>query len=146
MWLIATPWTAAHQASLPFCLPELAQTHVHWVSKSMNLRTVYPLPWTSVSDRLSLSGLRDSVQIIWSACLSNEGMIQHAGKIMEQRMTNVKHSRTSLSNHCWPQRTCEYVCKSVCIYIYIYMTNDVIMRASFLMLDWEVINNKKMLG
>ena len=112
--------------------PEFAQTHVHWVSKSINLRTVYLLPWTSVflifqtiiniigtvqyfSRGLSLSGLRDSVQMACPACLSNEGMIQHAGKTMEQRMTNVRHLRTSLSSHCWPQYTCEYVCESVYI-------------------------------
>ena len=33
VWLFATPWTAARQASLSITqLPELAQTHVHWVS------------------------------------------------------------------------------------------------------------------
>ena len=30
--LFATSWTAAHQAFLRHQLPELAQTHVHWVS------------------------------------------------------------------------------------------------------------------
>ena len=31
--LFATPWTAAHQASLPFTTSqEFAQTHVHWVT------------------------------------------------------------------------------------------------------------------
>ena len=29
--LFATLWTAAHQASLSFTIPEFAQTHVHWV-------------------------------------------------------------------------------------------------------------------
>ena len=33
VWLFATPWTAARQASLSITqLLELAQTHVHWVS------------------------------------------------------------------------------------------------------------------
>ena len=67
---------------------------------------------------LSLSGLRDSVQITCLACLSNEGLIQHAGKTMEQRMTRVKHSRTSLSllttMYMW------ILCKSVYIYRYRY--------------------------
>ena len=31
----ATPCTAAHQAFLPSCLPEFAQTHVHWVSDAI---------------------------------------------------------------------------------------------------------------
>ena len=32
----ATPWTAAHQASLSFTIfPELSQTHVHWVSDAI---------------------------------------------------------------------------------------------------------------
>ena len=30
--LFATPWTAAHQASLFLTISEFAQTHVHWVS------------------------------------------------------------------------------------------------------------------
>ena len=32
VWLIASPWTAAHQASLSYRqLPAFTQTHVHWV-------------------------------------------------------------------------------------------------------------------
>ena len=31
VWLFATPWTAAHQASLSFRISQFAQTHVHWV-------------------------------------------------------------------------------------------------------------------
>ena len=29
--LFATPWTAAHQASLSFIVSQITQTHVHWV-------------------------------------------------------------------------------------------------------------------
>ena len=36
VWLFATPWTAAHQASLSFTIsPEFAQTQVHWVSDAI---------------------------------------------------------------------------------------------------------------
>ena len=35
VWLFATPWTAAHQASLSFPLPELAPTHGHRVSDAI---------------------------------------------------------------------------------------------------------------
>ena len=38
--LFATPWTAAHQASLSF--PELAQAHVHRVDDA--IQPSYPLP------------------------------------------------------------------------------------------------------
>ena len=34
VWLFATPWTAALQASLSI-FPKLAQTHVHWVSDAI---------------------------------------------------------------------------------------------------------------
>ena len=33
--LFATPWTAACQVSLPIQLPELTQTHVHWVNDAI---------------------------------------------------------------------------------------------------------------
>ena len=37
VWLFVAPWTAAGQASLSItvCLPEFAQTHVHWVSDAL---------------------------------------------------------------------------------------------------------------
>ena len=35
VWLFATPWTAARPASCPSPIPELAQTHVHWVSDAI---------------------------------------------------------------------------------------------------------------
>ena len=37
VWLFATPWTAAHQASLPVHhqLLEFTQTHVHWASDAI---------------------------------------------------------------------------------------------------------------
>ena len=36
VWLFLTPWTAARQASLSFTIfPELAQTHVYWVSDAI---------------------------------------------------------------------------------------------------------------
>ena len=38
-----TPWTAAHQASLSFHLPEFAQTHVHSVSDVIRLILCCPL-------------------------------------------------------------------------------------------------------
>ena len=34
--LFATPWTAAHQASLSIQLPEFTQTHVHWGGDASN--------------------------------------------------------------------------------------------------------------
>ena len=34
VWLFATPWTAARQASLPI-FPKLAHTYVHWVSDAI---------------------------------------------------------------------------------------------------------------
>ena len=37
VWLFATPWTAAHQASVHHQLPEFTQTHVHWVSDAIQL-------------------------------------------------------------------------------------------------------------
>ena len=39
--LFATPWTAAHQASLSFIISQSAQTHVHWVSDA--IRPSHPL-------------------------------------------------------------------------------------------------------
>ena len=41
VWLFATPWTAAHQASLYHQLPEFTQTHVHWVGDA--IQPSYPL-------------------------------------------------------------------------------------------------------
>ena len=36
IWLFATPWASAHQASLSFTISwKLAQTHVHWVSDAI---------------------------------------------------------------------------------------------------------------
>ena len=36
VWLFATPWTAAHQASLSITkLPEFTQTYVHWVGDAI---------------------------------------------------------------------------------------------------------------
>ena len=36
IWLVATPWTAAPQASLSFSIsPEFTQIHVHWVSDAI---------------------------------------------------------------------------------------------------------------
>ena len=118
--------------------PEFAQTHVHWVSKSMNLRTVYLLPWTSVflifqtiiniigtvqyfSRGLSLSGLRVSVQMACPACLSNEGMIQHAGQTVEQRwpMSGIQeHLCLIIADH--NMHVNMYGNLYVYIYIYIY--------------------------
>ena len=61
--LFVTPWTAACQASL-FYLPELAQTHVHWVSDAIQLS--HPLlspspPAFSISQHQGL--------FQWSACI-----------------------------------------------------------------------------
>ena len=39
--LFVTPWTAERQASLSHCLPEFAQTHVHWVDDV--IQPPYPL-------------------------------------------------------------------------------------------------------
>ena len=35
IWLLATPWSAALQASLSIPTPGVTQTHVHWVSDAM---------------------------------------------------------------------------------------------------------------
>ena len=35
IWLFATPWIAAHQASCPSPSLEFAQTHVHWVTDAI---------------------------------------------------------------------------------------------------------------
>ena len=35
IWLFATPWTAACQASLSLLSPGVAQTHVHWVGDAV---------------------------------------------------------------------------------------------------------------
>ena len=44
VWLFATPWTAAHQASLHHQLPEFTQTHVHWVGDAIqHLILCHPL-------------------------------------------------------------------------------------------------------
>ena len=37
VWLFATPWTAACQASLSFSILEFVQTYVHWVSDAIQL-------------------------------------------------------------------------------------------------------------
>ena len=35
VWLFATPWIAAHQASLSSTTPRVTQNHVHWVGDAM---------------------------------------------------------------------------------------------------------------
>ena len=35
VWLFATPWTAAPGFPVLHCLPEFAQTHVHWVGDAI---------------------------------------------------------------------------------------------------------------
>ena len=35
VWLFATPWTAARQASVPHHLPEFVQVHVHWIGNAI---------------------------------------------------------------------------------------------------------------
>ena len=35
VWLFATPWTAAHQASLSLTFSEFAQVHVHWIGDAI---------------------------------------------------------------------------------------------------------------
>ena len=41
VWLLATPWTAAHQSSLSSTISEFAQTHVHLVNDA--IQPSYPL-------------------------------------------------------------------------------------------------------
>ena len=41
VWLFATPWTAACQASIHRWIPEFTQTHVHWVSDA--IQPTHPL-------------------------------------------------------------------------------------------------------
>ena len=35
VWLFATPWTEARQASLSFTLPEFAQIRAHWAGDAI---------------------------------------------------------------------------------------------------------------
>ena len=62
--LLLTPWTAAHQASLPFASsPEFAKTHLHWVSDA--IQPSHPLlppspPALSLSHHQSLCWLFSS--------------------------------------------------------------------------------------
>ena len=102
----------------------------------VNLKTAYLLPSSSAfltfqkslteeellnssaQGSLYLSWLRASVQITCPACLSIEGMTQHAdirSKVWE-RMINSRHLRKSLSNCCWP--LCIYV--YICVYIHLF--------------------------
>ena len=55
VWLFATPWTAAHQASVPHRLSEFALVHVHWISD--NIQPSHPLspPSSSSSPVFNLS-------------------------------------------------------------------------------------------
>ena len=55
--LLVTPWTAARQAALSFCLPEFVQTHVHWVSDA--IQPSHPLlsPSPFVLDLFQRQGL-----------------------------------------------------------------------------------------
>jgi len=51
IWLFATPWTAACQASLSLLSPGVAQTHVHWVGDA--IQPSHPLSLPSLPARLS---------------------------------------------------------------------------------------------
>ena len=44
IWLFATPWTAACQASLSLLSPGVAQTHVHWVGDAVQPSHPLSLP------------------------------------------------------------------------------------------------------
>ena len=44
IWLFATPWTAACQASLSLLSPGVAQTHVHWVGDAIQPSHPLSLP------------------------------------------------------------------------------------------------------
>ena len=68
VWLFATLWTAARQASLSIavCLPEFAQTHVHWVSDA--LQPSHPLSFPS-SLALNLSQDQGLFQWVSSLCI-----------------------------------------------------------------------------
>ena len=68
VWLFATPWTAAHQASLVHHqLLEFIQTHVHWVSDSIQpshpLSSPYP-PAFSLSQHQIFSN-ESALHIRW---------------------------------------------------------------------------------
>ena len=41
VWLFATTWTAAGQASLPFTLAQFPQTHVHWCHPTISFSAVH---------------------------------------------------------------------------------------------------------
>ena len=55
-WLFATPWTAAHQASLPHYLPQFAQVPVHWLSHSIQ-------PFHPLSSLLLLPSIFPSIRV-----------------------------------------------------------------------------------
>ena len=66
--LFATPWTAAHQASLSFTIPKFAQVHVHFISDAIHpshpLIPSSPLP--SISPSIRDFSSESAVCIRWS--------------------------------------------------------------------------------
>ena len=81
VWLFATPWTMAHQASLSITNCQSTQTHVHWVGDAIQpshpitpfsyCPQSFPAPGSFQTSQLSESG-GQSIGVSASACPSNE--------------------------------------------------------------------------
>ena len=85
--LFATPWTAAHQASLPITNSEFTQTHVHWVSDAIQpshpIRPLFLLPsiFPSISNFSSDLPLRIRWPKYWSFSFSISPSNEYSGLI-----------------------------------------------------------------
>ena len=78
-----TPWTAAHQASLSFTLPELAQTHVHWVGDAIQpshpLSPLLLLP--SIFPSMRVFSSESALCIMWPKYWSTSPSSEYSGLI-----------------------------------------------------------------
>ena len=64
--LFATAWTAAHQASLPFYLPEFTQIRVHWVGDAIQpSHLLSPLLLPSVFPSIRVFSNKSDLRIKW---------------------------------------------------------------------------------
>ena len=85
--LFATPWTAAHQASLSFTIPKFAQVHVHFISDAIHpshpLIPSSPLPSISPSirDFSNESSFHIRCPKYWSFSFSISPSIEYSGLI-----------------------------------------------------------------
>ena len=69
---LVTPWTEAHQASLSFTLPEIAQTHVHWARDAIQ-------PSHLLSPFLLLPSIFPSIRVF-----SNESFHSYPMKCLQE--------------------------------------------------------------